>query len=159
MQETLSANEHLFGNPITSIRIHGNRKTLSGIVIIWADLKPGQILNREILKLARQNILDTGLFKKVSIEVETEDGRVIVNIDLEEKYYTILLPRLSRNVDGDIKVGLRLKMHNLNGANQTLHALVEQAELSTGDISKRYRIKYDFPQYIKSYHYKFTVGK
>lgn len=159
LQETLSANEHLFGNPISSIKIHGNRRTLSGIVIFWAELKPGQILSRKILKTARQNILDTELFKKVSIRVETEDGRVTVNIDLEEKYYTILLPVLSRNVDGDIKVGIRLKMHNLNGADQTLDALVEKADLSTGDISKRYRIKYDFPQYIEPYHYKFTVGE
>jgi len=158
-QETLSAKEHLFGKPIAEIRIHGNLKTRSDVVIIWSELKIGQTLSQDMLDLARQNILDIALFKQVSVEAESDDGRVIVNIYLEEKYFTILLPRLSRNADGDVKIGLRLRMHNLNGGDETLHALVEKADLSTGDTSKRYRIKYDFPQYSKPYHYEFTLGE
>ena len=159
LHETLSANEHFFGNPISEIRIHGNRKTQTDVVIFWADLNVGQVLNQKILDLARQHILDTGLFKQVSVKAESVEDRVIVNIHLEEKYFTLLLPRLSRNADGDVKVGLRLRMHNLRGADQTLHALVEKADLSTGDTGRRYRIKYDFPQYSKPYHYEFTVGE
>jgi len=156
---TLSANEHLFGKPIAEIRVHGDLRTRSDIVIIWAELKIGQILGQDILDLARQNILDIALFKQVSVEAESDDGRVIVNIYLEEKYFTLLYPRLNRNADGDVKIGLRLRMNNLRGADETLHALVEKADLSTGDTSRRYRIKYDFPQYSKPYHYEFTLGE
>ena len=158
-QGTLSANEHLFGNPISEIRIQGNRKTRSDLVIVWSELKIGQILSRDILNLARQNILDIELFKQVSVEAESDDGRVIVNISLEEKYFTLVLPTLRRNADGDIKTGLRLRMHNLNGANQTLSALVEQADLSTGETSKRYRVSYELQQYSKPYEYQFSISQ
>ena len=156
---TVSANEQLFGNPIAEIRVQGNRKTRADIVIKWSDLKTGQILSQDILNLARQNILDIELFKLVSVEAESENGRVIVNIILEEKYFTLLLPSLRRNADGDVKVGLRLKVHNLNGANQTLGAVVEKADLSTGETSRRYRISYELPQYSKPYEYHFSVGQ
>ena len=156
---TVSANEQLFGNPIAEIRVQGNRKTRTDIVIIWSDLKTGQILSRDILNLARQNILDKELFKQVSVEAESEDGRVIVNIILEEKYFTLLLPTLGRNADGDVKVGLRLTVHNLNGANQTLSAVVEKADLSTGETGRRYRVSYELPQYTNPYEYHFSVGQ
>jgi len=156
---TVSANEQLFGNPITEIRVQGNRKTRTDIVIIWSNLKTEQILSRDILNLARQNILDKELFKQVSVEAESEDGRVIVNIILEEKYFTLLLPSLRRNSDGDVGVGLRLKVNNLNGANQTLSAVVEQVDLSTGETSRRYRISYELPQYSKPYEYHISVGQ
>ncbi len=156
---TVSANEQLFGNPIAEIRVQGNRKTRTDIVIIWSDLKTGQILSRDIHNLARQNILDKELFKQVSVEAESEDGRVIVNIILEEKYFTLLLPSLRRSADGDVGLGLRLKVSNLNGANQTLSAVVEKADLSTGETGKRYRISYELPQYSKPYEYHFSVGQ
>jgi outer membrane protein assembly factor BamA len=153
------ANEHLLGKPISEIRIHGNHKTRSDVVISWAEFKVGQVLSQEMLNHARQNILDTDLFKQVLIELESETDRLIVNIWLEEKYFTLLLPRLSRNADGDVKVGLRLRKHNINGADQTLKVLVEKADLSTGDTGRRYRIKYDFPQVSKPYDYRITLGE
>ena len=158
-QGTLSANEHLFGNPIAESKVQGNRKTRSDLVIVWSELKIGQILSRDILNLARQNILDIELFKQVSVEAESDDGRVIVNIILEEKYFILVLPTLRRNTDGDVKVGLRLKAHNLIGANQTLSAVVEKTDLSTGDTSRRYRISYELPQYTNPYEYHFSVGQ
>ena len=157
--QTISAAEHFYESSISEIRVHGNSRTRTDIVINWAELKIGQILSQDILDLARQNILDTALFKKVSVKAESDGDRVIVNIYLEEKYFTLLYPRLHRNADGDVKIGLRLRMNNLRGADESLHALVEKADLSTGDTSKRYRIKYDFPQFSKPYHYEFTLGE
>ena len=159
LQGTLSANEHLFGNPISEIRVQGNRKTRSDLVIVWSELKTGQILSRDILNLARQNILDIELFKQVLVEAESDDGRVIVNISLEEKFFILLLPTLRRNSDGDVKTGLRLKIHNLNGANQTLSAVVDRTDLSTDETSKRYRISYELPQYSNPYEYQFSISQ
>jgi outer membrane protein assembly factor BamA len=159
LQGTLSANEHLFGNPIAEIRVQGNRKTRSDLVIVWSELKIGQILSRDILNLARQNILDIELFKQVSVEAESDDGQVIVNISLEEKRFTLVLPTLRRNADGDVKTGVRVKIHNLNGANQTLSALVEKADIATGETGERYRVSYELPQYSKPYEYKFSISQ
>ena len=88
--ESPSANEHLFGNAIAEIKIEGNSKTQSDVVIYWSELKLGQNLSQQVLDLARQNILDTELFKQVSVEAESEDGRLIVIISLQEKRFNLI---------------------------------------------------------------------
>ncbi len=93
------------------------------------------------------------------VEAESDDGRVIVNISLEEKFFILLLPTLRRNSDGDVKTGLRLKIHNLNGANQTLSVVVQNTDLSTDETSKRYRISYELPQYSNPYEYQFSISQ
>jgi hypothetical protein len=67
-------------------------------------------------------------------------------IQLKEKYDTLLLPRLSRNGHGDIKLGVNLKLFNINGVNQKLNLLVEKSELNNGDNGRHYRINYYLPQ-------------
>jgi outer membrane protein assembly factor BamA len=77
------------------------------------------------LDQTRQNILDTELFKEVTLRVEMRQSKLTLIIQLKEKYYTLLLPRLSRNGDGDIKLGVNLKLSNINGVNQKLNLLAE----------------------------------
>ena len=153
------ANPHHYDRPISEIRVYGNERTQTRFILKWADLRPGDLLTRGKLKLARQNILDTSLFKEVTIKTETEKDQVRVAIDLEEKYFTLLLPRLGRNSNGDVKAGLRLRMHNIAGADQTLNMLVEQTDLSNGDDNERYRIDYKLPQYSKPYYYQWKLGQ
>lgn len=152
-------NPHHYDRTISEIRVYGNEKTQSRFILKWADLRPGELLTREKIKLARQNILDTSLFKEVTIKTKTVENQVRVAIYLEEKRFTLLLPRLGRNSNGDVKAGLKLRMHNIAGANQTLNMLVEQTDLSNGNDKERYRIDYKFPQYNKPYYYKWKIGQ
>lgn len=155
----LFANPHSFELPVSKIVISGNDKTQTRFILKWSELRPGQVLTRADIKTAQQNILDTGLFKRVDINTIEYGEQVQVNIDLEEKYYTLLLPRLSRNSNGDIKSGVKLNMHNIDGADQTLYLLVEQTDQSDGDNLERYRIDYRLPQYSKPYHYRWRLGE
>ncbi len=153
------ANPHLYDRPISQIRVFGNENTQTRFVIKWANLSPGDILTRDNLRQARQNILNTALFKRVNIKTTVEGERIGIDIVLEEKYFTLLLPRLNRNSNGDVKSGLRLRMHNIGGANQTLNMLVEQTDLSNGDDDQRYRIEYKLPQYSKPYYFKWRLSQ
>lgn len=147
------ANTDLSGLPIVQIVVEGNTKTQTRFVLKWANISVGDIIDQSKLDLARQNILDTGLFKQATLRTELKQSNPILIIKLEEKIYTLLLPRVSRNGDGDVKLGVNLKLHNINGANQTLNLLAEKSELSNGDDGRRYRISYDLPQYDRPYRY------
>lgn len=153
------ANPHLYDRPISQVRVFGNDKTQRRFILKWAKLQPGDMLTRDSLKQARQNLLDTSLFKQIHLTAISEGEMIAVNIEVEEKYFTLLLPRLGRNSNGDVKSGLRLRMHNIAGADQTLNMLVEQTDLSNGDDDQRYRIDYKLPQFSKPYHYKWRVSQ
>lgn len=153
------ANPHLYDRPISQVRVFGNETTQTRFILKWANLQPGDVLTRETLRQAHQNILDTSLFKQVTLNTFSEGERIGVDIKLEEKYFSLLLPRLSRNSNGDVKAGLRLRMHNIRGANQTLNMLVEQTNLSNGDDDQKYRIKYKLPQYSKPYYFRWRLSQ
>lgn len=104
-----ASNPHNYDRPISEIRVYGNEKTQLRFILKWANIRPGELLTREKLKLARQNILDTSLFKEVTIKTRAVGDQVQVAINLEEKYFTLLLPRLGRNSNGDVKAGLKLR--------------------------------------------------
>ncbi len=154
-----SANPHFYDLPILRVTITGNETTQNRFILKWANLQPGELLTRNGLKLARQNILDTSLFKQVIMTTTHEGDGVAINIDLEEKYYTLLLPRLGRNSNGDIKYGLKLRMHNIGGADQTLNIQAGKTDHSDGDKSRRYHIDYDLPQFSKPYYYQWHIGQ
>lgn len=154
-----AANPHAFDLPISQILVSGNEKTQTRFILKWSGLNLGEFLTREDIKTARQNILDTSLFKRVEINTVEDSDQVKVKIDLEEKYYTLALPRWSRNSNGDIKSGVKLYMHNIDGADRTLNLLVEQTDISDGDNSERYRFDYRLPQYSKPYYYRWQLGE
>lgn len=153
------ANPHQYDRPISQVRVFGNEKTQERFILKWANLQPGDILTRDSLKQARQNILDTSLFKQVTLTTISEGESIGVDIEVEEKYFTLLLPRLSRNSNGDVKSGIKLRLHNIAGANQSLNLLVEQTDLSNGDEDQKYRIDYKFPQYSKPYYFKWRLSQ
>jgi len=133
----------VIGQPIDHILISGNDDTQDKWILKWADIRPGQTLSIPLLKHARQELRDTDLFRTIRFQAERfEDGELILHILLEERRSWLLVPRLNRNADGDVKFGIRLRMYNVNGADQTLSFLAQQEEEHTGDDSEEFRIRY-----------------
>jgi outer membrane protein assembly factor BamA len=141
------------GLPIAQIEVEGNNKTQSRWVLKWAGITVGDEVNQTRLDKAKQNIFDTGLFKDVTLRTELKKSKLTLIIRLEEKIYTLLLPRINRNGNGDVNLGINLKLYNINGADQTLNLLAEKSELENGDEGRRYRIGYNLPQYDRPYRY------
>ncbi len=150
----------VIGLPIDKILISGNEDTQERWVLKWTDLSPGQVISIPLLKRARQELLDTDLFRTVGFQAERfEDGELTLHILLEERKSWLLLPRLNRNADGDVKTGIRLRMYNLRGADQTLEALVQREEEHTGDDSEEFRIYYKLPLFAKPYDLEWRLSQ
>ena len=140
------------GRPIDQFRISGNVKTQRKYILQRSELNLGQTLTIPVLNNALQELRDTDLFKTIRFQTESlENGELTLHILVEEKRYWLLLPRLSRNSDGDIRSGLRLTMHNLQGADRTLDILAQQEQESDGDDAQEIRIRYKIPLYSKPY--------
>jgi len=121
-------------------------------------ISEGDSISQLKLDQTRQNILDTELFKEVTLQTEMRQSKLTLIIQLKEKYYTLCIPRLSRNGDSDIKLGVNLKLSNINGVNQKLNLLAEKSKLGNGDEGRSYRINYDLPQFNHPYRYHISVS-
>lgn len=142
----------VIGEPITQFRFSGNRKTRASYILLESGLEAGQIITIERLQYAMQELRDTDLFKEIRFQAERlENGEVTLHIIVAERFYWLLLPRLSRNSDGDIKAGARLRVNNMLGANESLDILAQQEQESDGDDSNELRIRYKVPKYNRYY--------
>ncbi len=140
------------GKPIIQFRISGNIQTQREYLLHWAELREGQILTIELLNKALQELRDTDLFKTIRFQTETlENGELTLHIIVEERRSWLLLPRFSRNSDGDIKTGLRLRMYNLQGADRSLDILVQHEDEADGDDADEFRIRYKIPLLTRPY--------
>ncbi len=146
------------GRPVDQILVSGNNRTQERYILKWMEIVPGQPLTIAALTRARQALRDTGLFREIRFQAERyEDGELILHLLLRERRFTLLLPRLSRNGDGDVKAGLRLRMYNLQGADRTLEMLVQQEEEAEGDDSEEFRMRLKVPLYAKPYELTFGL--
>ncbi|MDC1288077.1 BamA/TamA family outer membrane protein [Gammaproteobacteria bacterium] len=149
----------VIGLPIDHFRVSGNIKTQEKYLIQWSELHIGQQLSLPVLNNALQELRDTDLFLDIQFQTERhENGELVLHIIVEERRYWLLLPRLSRNSEGDIKSGFRLRMYNLQGADQTLDLLAQQEEESDGDDSRELRFTYKLPLFEKPYDLTWQLG-
>ncbi len=112
------------------------------------------------LRKAHQELRDTDPFRTVKFQTERfEDALLILHILVQERKSWLLLPRLNRNADGDVKFGIRLRMYNLRDADQTLEMLVQQEEEHTGDDSEEFRIRYKIPLYSRPYDLQWRLSQ
>ena len=150
----------VIGLPIDNLLISGNERTQEKWIRKWLGIEIGQELSKPLLNRAQQELRDTGLFREVYFQTERdENGELTLHVRLEERRVNLLLPRLSRNGDGDIKAGIRLRMYNLQGADQTLELLAQQEEESGGDDSEEIRFRYTMPLYEKPYELSWRISK
>ncbi|MGD2171059.1 MAG: hypothetical protein PVI70_01985 [Gammaproteobacteria bacterium] len=148
----------VIGQPISQILVTGNTRTQRKWVLEWADIHAGDILTLPKLRRARQELLDTDLFRTVNLQAERyENGELALRIIIEERHYWLLLPRLSRNADGDVKVGMRLRAYNMQGADRTLDLLVQREDQADGDSTDEYRLSYKLPLYRSPYDLAWTL--
>jgi len=124
----------VIGLPIDQFRVSGNIKTQEKYILKWSELSIGQKLTLPAINKALQELRDTDLFRTIQFQAERhENGELTLHIIVEERRYWLLLPRVSRNSEGDIKTGFRLRMYNLQGADRTLDLLAQQEQEVDGD--------------------------
>ena len=134
---------------IDAIEFRNNEKTKPSTLLQEYEIKPGDTLSDEQIKAARQAMMDLGLFKRVSADLEDRGGpgKVLI-FTIHEKRYLLVLPRLSRSGDGDWSYGARLRWDNVGGRNRRLDFGYRRKDLKNSDIQQedRLEIEYTLPR-------------
>ena len=148
----------VLGLPIDHFRFSGNEQTRAGYMLERANLYIGKLITIENLEYALQELRDTDLFKAIQFQAERlENGEITLHILVDERRSWLLLPRASRNGDGDIKYGMRLRMYNLQGADRTLEVLAQHEDEEDGDSNDELRMRYKLPLFPSPYDQTWTL--
>ena len=144
---------------VNQIVVEGNKQTRSEIIEQEMFLRVGDEITESAIEQSRQAIMDLGLFRRVKIvrEPAEENTRLVVTVK-EKKHDWYILPRIDRNADGDITLGLNWRANNLNGLNQTSRLTVSHKNFDDATQDEEYRFKWQFryPRIINTQYSGFT---
>lgn len=131
---------------VDSIRVSGLKTTEEFIVYRELNFSVGDTLDAEKTDFNRERIYSLGIFNHVFLIPTRIDNRNILNIDIEESWYIYPIPFLEIKGDRNdqLTFGVRLRLRNFRGRNETL-----RANLAFG---------YD-PSYIFSYSNPNIIGR
>ena len=143
----------LMAEVVDQIVIEGNKKTRDEIIKQEMLLRVGDELNEQALENSRQAIMDLGLFGRVEISRE-QDGditRLVVTVK-EKKHDWYILPKLDRNADGDIALGMNLRANNFKGLNQSVKLTLAYKKFDDATTDELYGIswRFSYPKIINT---------
>lgn len=130
---------------ISKIDVEGNDKTRAGVITQEMLLQVGDRYDQEAIEKSSQAIMDLGLFRRVTIIEEPDGNNVRLIVRLKEKEHSwYVLPRIDRNSDGDITLGVNWRASNLLGLNQTSRLTISHKSYHDASVDDEYRIKWKF---------------
>jgi len=128
---------------ITDIVFQGNKTTNPRTMLQEMVLRVGDSVDADKIELCRQAIMDLNLFKSVIIEEQIHKSGVILQVTVDEKYYILPLPTLSRSNEGDISYGAYIKWYNMFGMNYTFKLSGKVKKFHDGDSDSRKYVAYE----------------
>ncbi len=75
------------GPIIYAIEVTGNRATSSKLILRQMKIKPGMIASPKALEKDRLNIESLGLFNRVEMQLDEDEGRAVVQVRVTEPFY------------------------------------------------------------------------
>jgi outer membrane protein insertion porin family len=129
---------------IIDIIFQGNKVTRPHTMLQEMVLSRGDLADAEKVELCRQAIMDLNLFKSVIIEQQASEDGVVLVVTVEEKFFILPLPTLSRSNEGDISYGAYIKWYNMFGLNYTFKLSGKVKQFQDGDTDERKFIAYNF---------------
>ncbi|NKB75643.1 MAG: BamA/TamA family outer membrane protein [Gammaproteobacteria bacterium] len=150
-----------FGN-VDEIEITGNNKTQATTILQELLFESGDTLTEQLVLDSAQAVKNMGLFKAVELLPVRRDGKLVVNISVEEKRFTFALPKLGRSGDGDITTGIVWRSDNLFGLNQRSKLTVAYKKFKDTQEKDETEAKweYHYPRISGTpYSFKLNVGR
>jgi len=137
---------------INEIRYEGNNVTQVSLLNREIYIKKGDVLDNILVEKSRQAIMDLGLFKTAAFYLEengtnnesSDDSLVDVVFVVEEKYYMLVLPRLTIE-DNEVYYGIQLRWDNVGGVNHSMRVLFQDRGVTQGVNERRNRFSYSYP--------------
>ncbi len=129
---------------ISEIEFRDNEKTKPSTMLQELEFGPGETVSDDDIERGRQSIMNLGLFRRVSADLERRDGDTVLIYTVYEKRYLLVLPRLSRSGDGDWSWGARLRWDNVGGRNRRLDIGVRRKDLKGGDVEQEDQLSVEY---------------
>ncbi len=129
---------------ISDIEFRDNEHTRPSTMLQELTFTAGDMVSDEEIEAGRQAIMNLGLFKRVSADLEARDGRIVLIYTVNEKRYLLVLPRLSRSGDGDWSWGARVRWDNVAGRNRRLDVGVRRKDLKSSDIEQEDQVSVEY---------------
>jgi outer membrane protein assembly factor BamA len=107
---------------IDSIEVEGNDITEEFIILRELTFGIGDTVTLTTLNYNKERIFSLGIFNKVELKIESENGKNILNIMVEESWYIYPIPFFSiKDNDWDkFSYGVAVLIKNFRGRNETL---------------------------------------
>jgi outer membrane protein assembly factor BamA len=144
-----------------AIEIKGNKSIRREYLLKWSKLHTGQLITQNDLIEARQDLLNTGYFSDASVSVSGLCQKTaVITIQITEKHFQLIYPRINRNANGDIEKGFRYRGYQLFGRDQNLFVLASRKNYAEGDSADLFSIDYELNllnlPYLLRWHYQTT---
>lgn len=144
----LLCSTHATAEVLQDIRFVGNDTTRPEIMLQEMTIEVGDEVDVARIEESRQAIMNLGLFKEVSAELQQEVQGTVLLITVDEKWYILPIPRVGAKPDGEADYGLELRLDNLFGLNQRLKLLYLNKESLTDDkpLKREMSVGYTYPR-------------
>lgn len=140
-----------------AIRFNGNEVTRESVMRQEMSVHEGEPYSVEMIERSRQSIMNLGLFKSVKTELLQEEGKHILVVTVEERFYVLPLPLvdyrpgfLADEKASNYSYGGEIRFDNLFGLNQRLKISYEEKHYvdEVEPPVKELEIDYAYPRIV-----------
>ncbi|MFT5259990.1 MAG: outer membrane protein assembly factor BamA [Saprospiraceae bacterium] len=133
------------------LEITGNQKTDTRVIAQEVVKPSGSEYSELDVQNTQDAIMALGLFELVQVALYNNTGEPTLNIVVKEKKHDwYVLPRINRNGDGDVTLGVDWRDNNFKGLNQRVRLTIAQKEYDGASRNKESRInfRYLYPRIV-----------
>lgn len=145
------------GDTVRKIQFEGNEVTDESVLLQEVTVKPGEIMDPDVIERSRQNIMDLGLFRSVQAKSTYSPEGAEVTFVVDEKRFWYLVPVFSRGSDGDLTFGVRLQIDNLLGKNSYLTVRAKRKDFEDTDTQSEETLEVEY-LYPRIFGTKYDLG-
>ena len=112
---------------IDSIKVTGNNITEEFIILRELTFGVGDTVTSKTLNYNEERIFSLGIFNKIKLKVEKDNGKNILNIIVEESWYIYPIPfaELENSDWSKLSYGIVVLIKNFRGRNETLQGKIK----------------------------------
>jgi len=147
--------------PIDAIVFSGNRITQPQVLLREIEQQVGTDCSIDHIVDSIQSIMDLGLFKTVYAELSLTNQGLQLQFTVKERVYFLLLPRISRTSDAELRGGVQLRFDNFLGRLHQMRITSERRKENDGDGPGGFvhQLGYNVPRFFGSdYGFGFELG-
>lgn len=125
--------EDFCNQTIESIVFSGNKVTKPQVLLREIDQQVDQLCSIDRIVDSTQSIMDLGLFSIVLADLSMVDGQLQLQFTVNEKLSFLLIPRISRTSDAELRAGAQLRFDNFLGRLHQMRITSETRKEDDGD--------------------------